>query len=330
MLVQWQTGSGHAGAPTELAKHGLVQNRWLMALYLRLFCGSAHFEPGPHLLQDMISPHDLVARLARLRTRPAVRVTVPEGWNSQQIASRLEQAGVCPASSFLQATSSASLLGELRITGPSAEGYLFPATYALRVDSNAEQIVRTLVAQAHARLNTLVQRHADAAERLEAELGWSTQQIVTLASIIEKETAHPDERRLMAGVFFNRLRDPVFRPARMLQSDPTAAYGCIVAPQSAPSCHGYTGRITAAMLRDRANAYNTYLHPGLPPGPIANPGESALEAVLDPAQTDALFFVAQGARGQHRFSRTLEQHNEAVRASRRSEATSNPSAPGPR
>jgi UPF0755 protein len=300
-----------------------------MGLYLRLFCRSVRLEPGPHLLRDASSPRDLVARLARLRTRPAVRVTVPEGWNSRQIASRLEQVGICPEASFLQATSSAPLLDELRIAGPSAEGYLFPATYELRVDSSAEQVVRTLAAHAHAKFGAVVRRHADAARRLAAEFGWGTQQIVTLASIIEKETAQPDERRLMAGVFFNRLRDAGFRPARMLQSDPTAAYGCIVAPESAPSCQRYAGRITATMLRDPSNAYNTYLHPGLPPGPIANPGEPALEAVLDPAQTDALFFVAQGGQGRHRFSRTLEQHNQAVRAGRRSARDPHsPSAPG--
>jgi UPF0755 protein len=300
-----------------------------MALYLRLFCASMRLEPGSHLLQDALSPRDLVARLARLRTRPVVRVTIPEGWNSRQIARRLERTGVCPEAAFLRAVSSAPLLGELRIAGPSAEGYLFPAAYLLRVDSSAERVVRTFAEHAHARLGELTRRHADGAKRLEAELGWRTQQIVTLASIIEKETAHPDERRLMAGVFLNRLRDLDFRPARMLQSDPTAAYGCIVAPQSAPSCREYSGRITPAMLRDPANTYNTYLHPGLPPGPIGNPGASALEAVLDPAQTDALFFVAQGAEGRHRFSRTLEQHNEAVRASRRStRGTSSPSAAG--
>jgi UPF0755 protein len=300
-----------------------------MALYLHVFCRSVRLEPGPHLLEYALSPRDLVARLARLRRRPVVRVTVPEGWNSRQIARRLERAGVCPEATFLQAVSNAPLLGELRIAGPSAEGYLFPAAYALRVDSSAEHVVRTLVEQAHTRLGELMRRHAGSAERLETELGWRTQQIVTLASIIEKETAHPDERRLVAGVFLNRLRDPGFRPARMLQSDPTAAYGCIVAPRSAPSCQGYTGRITPAMLRDPANAYNTYLHPGLPPGPIGNPGESAIEAVLDPARTDALFFVAQGSQGRHRFSRTLEQHNEAVRASRRSaRGTSSPSTAG--
>jgi UPF0755 protein len=317
VLVDWRPGPGHAAAAAELEQRGLIRSRWLMWLYLRLFCDSVLLEPGSHLLRDALSPREIVARLGRLRTRPVVRVRVPEGWNCWQVASRLEEAGICPKSSFLQAAWDASLLAELGVTGPSAEGHLFPATYELRVDSRAEQVMRTLVRQARSRLAALTRRHADSAKRLEIELGWGEQQIVTLASIIEKETARPDERRLIAGVFFNRLRDPVFRPARMLQSDPTAAYGCLVAPQSAPSCQGYRGRITPAMLRDRANAYNTYLHAGLPPGPIANPGEAALEAVLDPAQTENLFFTAQG-QGQHRFSRTLEQHNEAVRASRRS------------
>ena len=101
--------------------------------------------------------------------------------------------------------------------------------------------------------------------------------------------------------------------ARMLQSDPTAGYGCLVAQAPPPSCQRLSRRITPAMLRDRSNRYNTYVHRGLPPGPIGNPGERALEAVLDPADTDFYFFVADG-RGRHRFSRTLAEHERAVQS----------------
>ena len=109
----------------------------------------------------------------------------------------------------------------------------------------------------------------------------------------------------------NRLSDPTFRPAKTLQSDPTAAYGCLVESARAPSCGAATGGVTPGMLRDSANRYNTYRHAGLPPGPIGNPGERALRAVLAPAKTDYLFFVAKGG-GKHRFSRTFEEHREAL------------------
>lgn len=328
MALLDRSDTGSAGLPQQLADLGLVQSRWLMWLYVHVFCSSAETEPGRHLLRVGDSPRQIMVRLARLRARPVVRVTVPEGWNSRQIADRMQTLEICPMSEFLLAARSKPLLSEVRLGGPSAEGYLFPATYEFRVNSPAEQVVRTLVREAHAKFEAITHRHAGAARQLEMELGWGTQQIVILASIIEKEAARPAEKRMIAGVFFNRLRDPSFRPARRLQSDPTAAYGCIVAPDSAPSCAGYQGRVTPAMLRDESNEYNTYLHPGLPPGPIANPGESALEAVLAPEQTDNLFFVAE-SQGRHRFSRTLEQHNAAVRASRRSaQGTGTPSDSG--
>jgi UPF0755 protein len=99
----------------------------------------------------------------------------------------------------------------------------------------------------------------------------------------------------------------------MLQSDPTAGYGCLIGAGNATSCAGYAGKITPEMLRDTQNPYNTYRHPGLPPGPIGNPGEGAIEAVLAPTQSDYLYFVADG-RGRHRFSRSFEEHRRAIQA----------------
>jgi UPF0755 protein len=136
--------------------------------------------------------------------------------------------------------------------------------------------------------------------------------VVVLASIIEKEAARSDEKPLIASVFLNRLLDPTFRPLRMLQSDPTASYGCLVQEPAPETCSA--GRPTPAMLRDATNLYNTYRHPGLPPGPISSPGEAAIRAVLSPAKTDYLYFVAQGG-GRHRFSRTFSEHRGAIEQS---------------
>jgi len=110
-------------------------------------------------------------------------------------------------------------------------------------------------------------------------------------------------------VFLNRLMDPTFRPLRMLQSDPTASYGCLVQVPPPASCE--PGPPTPAMLRDATNPYNTYRRAGLPPGPISSPGEAAIRAVLAPAKTDYLYFVAQGG-GRHRFSRTFSEHRGAI------------------
>jgi UPF0755 protein len=119
---------------------------------------------------------------------------------------------------------------------------------------------------------------------------------------------------MIASVFFNRLDSTDFKPPRMLQSDPTAGYGCALHPEL-DSCRGGSGHVTPEMLRDAANAYNTYRHAGLPPGPIANPGEAAITAVLAPASTDFLFFVGNGD-GRHTFTRTFEEHRQGVEGSR--------------
>ena len=139
---------------------------------------------------------------------------------------------------------------------------------------------------------------------------WGEREILTLASMVEREAARTEERSVIASVFFNRLDSPDFKPHRMLQSDPTAAYGCALHPEL-ESCRGGYAHVTPEMLRDAANAFNTYRHPGLPPGPIANPGEAAIIAVLAPANTDFLFFVGNGD-GRHTFTRTFEAHEAAV------------------
>jgi UPF0755 protein len=238
-------------------------------------------------------------------------VTLPEGYTHLQIGERLEEREVCTREELAKAVVDGSLLKELEISATSGEGYLFPATYQLMVDSDAAQVVRQLVSETRKRLSRLDARHPGALAELGANRKWGAHELLTLASIVEREAAVPEEQRLIARVFLNRLDDPTFRPARMLQSDPTASYGCQVAASAAPSCAGFTGKVTPEMLRDPQNPYNTYRHPGLPPGPIGNPGEAALDAVLAPATADYLYFVADG-HGRHRFSRSFEEHRRAI------------------
>jgi UPF0755 protein len=171
--------------------------------------------------------------------------------------------------------------------------------------------VRRLVAEFEKRFLSLEQNHRLGRSQLEQSLGWTRRDIVTLASMVEKEAAVDDERAIIASVFLNRLRDPTFK-RKLLQCDPTSGYGCLVLRDRVPACATYTGKVTHAINADPANAYSTYVHEGLPPGPIGNPGMKSLQAVLAPASTKYLYFVVRGDR-RHAFSETLEEHNTAVK-----------------
>jgi UPF0755 protein len=294
-----------------LMSRGALRSPRLFRWYLAIF--QPYFAPvsGPHLLSDAVSPRELALRLERSNLRASERVIVPEGFQHLQIGERLEQAQVCTLVAVRQAISDSALLRELNIPGASAEGYLFPATYGLLLDSDARQVVRVFAAETRRRLAKLAAAHPGRFEQLSAEDAFRERDVLTLASMIEKEAHAADERPLIASVFFNRLNDQNFRPARMLQSDPTASYGCLILSQNIPSCAGFRGTVTPALLRDATNPYNTYRHAGLPPGPIANPGTAAIEAVLTPASTDYLYFVANG-QGRHTFSRSFAEHREAL------------------
>jgi UPF0755 protein len=228
-----------------------------------------------------------------------------------QIGRRLEEMEVTTLREFRLAAYDPKLRAELGLPGPSVEGYLFPATYELLVDSDAASVVRTLAVEAKKRFGRLETEAPETFETLAREHGFRLHEIVTLASIIERETGDHDELPIVAGVFLNRLSDPDFRPLRTLQSDPTALYGCLVEPTRAVSCAISSDVVTPGMLRDASNRYNTYRHAGLPPGPIANPGERALKAVLSPKKTEFLYFVAKG-RGKHQFSKTFDEHRDAM------------------
>lgn len=295
-----------------LEQAGLTSSpRWLSA-YLRVLNPSFTAVPGRHVVRDDLSARELVRRLARTPGRGTAHVIVPEGFNHVQLAERLEQLGVCDAEDFRRAVRDAKHARELGIPADSAEGYLWPATYELLADSTPSAVVSVLVAEAQKRLQQLQAEQAAAFIACKDQYGLSPHEVLVLASVIEKEAAKADEKPLIASVFLNRLLDPTFRPLRMLQSDPTAIYGCLVQDPPPSSCSA--GRPTPAMLKDATNLYNTYRHPGLPPGPISSPGEAALRAVLSPAKTDYLYFVTQGG-GRHRFSRTFSEHRGAIEQS---------------
>lgn len=315
-------GEGHAveisvsrdTSPTDLARTlaaaGVVSSARLFALWLRVSGGTGGVVEGVHLMTDDATPREVLARLERRAGAGSARVTFPEGWTRFDMARRLEEKRVVSLREFLDATTDAALLRELGLDGESAEGFLFPATYDLALDSDARDVVRRMKREFDRRWDILSRSRGASLTDVMTSAKMSIRDVVTLGSMVEKEAALDEERPVIASVFLNRLRDPAFKPKR-LECDPTANYGCLVMPEKAASCAAFTGKATAAIEHDPDNPYSTYTHEGLPPGPIANPGAKSLEAVMAPANTPYFFFVARG-EGRHAFSATFEAHNAAV------------------
>lgn len=280
-----------------------------MDVYLRVFVLGGELRLGPHLLSRGLSPRELAQRLYQVAGRPRRRVTLVEGWDYFQIALALQRAEVTSRVAFVAAATDPETLAELGISGSSAEGYLFPATYDFHLDSDPKKVISRLVTETRKRV-ALLQKSTVPHPDLE-NLGMGETELLILASIVEKEAVLAKERPRIARVFLNRLLRPDLGTGGRLQSDPTASYGCKVAPTSAPSCANFHGKVSAGMLRDPLNPYNSYRRQGLPPGPISNPGAASIEAVLRPAEGDELYFVANGMGG-HSFSTSYDDHLRAI------------------
>jgi UPF0755 protein len=220
-------------------------------------------------------------------------VTVPPGANLYDVAKLLEEKHLATAEAFLATAASPAVLGRLEIPGESAEGYLFPDSYILVKPVTPEEILEFMVRQFR-------RKAPPDAEKRAKEAGLSLHQVVTIASIIEKETGVEEEKPIVSAVIRRRLA-----LGMPLQMDPTVIYGV----------KRFDGTVTRQDLRT-AGPYNTYLNRGLPPGPIANPGLAALAAALNPSTAEYLYFVSRND-GSHTFSRTLPEHNRAVERFRR-------------
>ncbi len=292
-----------------LEQRDVIGNAAVWSLYMRLRGLDRHLRQGKVRFPVPMTPESAARHATTRLGRIQVRLLIPEGFSRFEIAKRLEEYGVCSAVGFLEATEDSSLLASYGIDAQDAEGYLFPDTYEFDDQTKPRRVVERMLANWVRRYEQIRRDHADDLARLE---GWTTHDIITLASIVEKEAAVPSERARIAGVFWNRLRSKRFLPRKRLQADPTVQYGCLSVPEAAASCAEYDGRITRAMLDDPDNPYNTYRHSGLPPGPICNPGKAAIVATIDPEKHDFYYFVAQGG-GRHHFSKTLRQHNIAIR-----------------
>jgi len=267
---------------------GVVSNARLLSWYARLRQDAGKIRSGDYMFREAATPGQVLARLLKgdVHQYP---FTVPEGLTLDEIARRLESSGLGSAEKFRAAARDPQLLAELGIEADSAEGYLFPETYLIPKGYGERRLIRRMVEEFRRRLPP---GFATAAARHNLSL----QQLVTLASIVQKEVARVDEMPLVSAVFHNRLRIGM-----RLQSCPTVIYGI----------EDFDGNLTRKHL-ETFTPYNTYRFGGLPPGPISNPGIDALQAAANPADVKYLYFVARGD-GTHVYSTNLRDHNAAVR-----------------
>ncbi len=286
-----------------LAENGVVRSRIAFELLCRLRNGRT-MEAGEYFFDRPVTAFAVYDAIANGRVF-VKEFVIPEGFTMFDIADLAAQQGFLTRDEFLAAARDPSPIRDIAPRAPSLEGFLFPATYEFPRHMTGKDMAAAMLKKFRQEWLTLPTEGAP--------LHQSIQDTVTLASLVERETPRPEERPHVAGVFENRLR--IGQP---LQCDPTVAYALTLAG-------AYTGKLDGGDLRF-SSPYNTYQNKGLPPGPIANPGEAALRAALDPPPTDDLYFVAN-TEGGHFFSKTLEEHNRNVARYRQLlEQSQNPSA----
>jgi UPF0755 protein len=306
-------GAGAQQVSELLADKGLLQRAAIFRLYAGQRGVASRFKAGHYRIEAPTTPRLLLEAIIRGSADELVAVTIPPGKTILDIAEILDKAGITPKQELIAKAIDPAFVRSLELPGPSLEGYLYPDTYKLRPHSPADRTLVPLVRRHRQVFEELRAAHPTGMAALRKTLSFDDGKIVTLASIVEKETGRAEERPRIAQLYLNRLQKPTFRP-RLLQADPTIIYGCVVAPlmgKASPACAQWKGNIQYIHLRDTENPYNTYTHEGLPPGPIANPGRAALEAVMKPDGSPYLYFVAKGD-GTSYFSTNVAEHEAAV------------------
>lgn len=290
-------GEGFASVAARLQAAGLIRNAQAFGILARVRGLDTGVEAGAHQLRQTMTAEQVLADL-QLGTGTSVRVTLPEGRRAEEVAQQLADAGLVDKAEFLTLVGSGIGAGPAvmdRPAGTGLEGYLFPDTYDFSPGSGAEAVLRTLLDNFERRLTPDMRAQAAAA-------GLSLYELVTLASIVERETGAAAERPKVARVYLNRLATPPY----LLNADPTVQYGIGF---QADSGSWWKRPLTYDDLKSDS-AYNSYTNAGLPPGPIASPGLSALEAVLNPVDGPWQFFVANevACDGTHVFAETYDEH----------------------
>ena len=256
-------------------------------MFARLKGLDKRIRAGEYLLNSNMTPTQMLEIFISGKVM-LHRVTVPEGFTQQQIAVLLEQSGLVSEQAFIEAAQDTHLRNQLNIAVDSFEGYLFPDTYFFPRGVSAKKIISTMVNRFWTQFGADWKKRAD-------ELGMSVHEVITLASIIEKEAIFDDEKPKIASVIYNRLEKNI-----AFQCDVTIRY----------PLDNYGTHLTHDDLK-MESPYNSYLHTGIPPTPICSPGLPAIGAALNPAQTDYMYFVSMN-NGRHKFSPTLNEHNKAV------------------
>lgn len=308
IFVDVPHGTSRWGIAGILRKNDVIRNRLAFELF-SLWHVRVPMQAGEYYFDRPVDSREVFWQigLGRVYVRT---FTIPEGFTMFDIAGEVDKQGICSREDFLAAAKKTRLVNDLAPNVQTLEGFLFPSTYDYTRQTSCEQIVRRMVQNFRAVWESL---QSSALPNSPSNL--SPLDTVTLASLVERETPSPGERPLVAGVFDNRLKR-----GEPMQCDPTVAYALELA--------GHPVKYVRAPDLRFESPYNTYLHKGLPPGPIANPGEASLRAALAPAQTDYMFFVAND-QGGHFFSKTLAEHNRNIAKYRRllsNEAASSPAA----
>lgn len=272
-----------------LANQGVVRSRWVFEALSR-WRSRKTLQAGEYFFDHPVTSREVFDTIAngRVYTRELV---IPEGFSMFDIADLVQREDFTTRENFLAAARNPAIIRDLVPRAPSLEGFLFPATYEFPRHPTGEQMVAVMVAHFRQQWSEISSQQLNTS-------GLSLQQVVTLASLVERETPKPEERPLVAGVFLNRLHRRV-----ALQCDPTVVYALELAGN-------FNGSLDGANL-PFDSPYNTYRYRGLPPGPIANPGSASLKAALGPPETDYMYFVAN-TEGGHFFGKTLAEHNRNV------------------
>jgi UPF0755 protein len=288
-------GSPFASVVDSLEAHDMVRAPGLLRIYARLDGSAENVKPGTYEFRSRTGWNSVMAKLT---SGDVVLDTfvIPEGWDLPRIARLLAPLGPAPVDTVLALLTEDGAAERWDVPGPTLEGYLYPATYLLPVESGPEDAIAAAVRRYQ-------QVWTPARDSAAAAAGLDRREVVTLASIVEREARRREELDTIAAVYRNRLRIGM-----ALQADPTVQYALGGA---------WRERLLNAHIDSVADSpYNTYRHPGLPPGPIGSPSERAVDASLHPADVAYLYFVAR-PDGSHVFTRTLQEHNQAIREIRR-------------
>jgi UPF0755 protein len=310
-FVLLRPGSSSRRIAADLQSAGIIRSA--RAFLLIHYVVTSTLKAGEYKFDQPATARQIHDRLARGDIYVHT-ITIPEGYNLYDIAGVVQLAGLGSAQDFLNAaTGDVASIRDLDPQAASLEGYLFPDTYAFTRTQSMHDMIAVMVHRfrreaAQLGLICAVQQPQASSSESGAAGCADIHAVVTMASIVEKETAAPEERPMVAGVYYNRLQRRI-----ALAADPTVIYAALVSGR-------YTGAIHQSDLQFDS-PYNTYRHAGMPPGPIANPGRASLAAALHPAETDFLYFVSNG-NGHHRFARTLDEHSRNVAAYRRAVANS--------